>query len=228
MKRALFYVVFIFLFFRPFNVQLKENDYTSVINYFNEIALKCEYGEGNGVVKKWKDPINIYVMGNFTKEDYEIIKEHVAYLNSIKGIPQVSIVRDLNLANVCVNFITQWEMSNRVKIDEVVWGYAKCFWNENYEITNGEVFIVYDRTNQTQRHHIILEELTQVLGLLNDSDLYEDSIFFNYYSEITRLSHLDDLILRTLYGSGVKSGMRGADAFQIISIWLSYYYKTVS
>ena len=46
-------------------------------------------------------------------------------------------------------------------------------------------------------------------GLLNDSDLHEDSIFYNGYSENTRLSRIDELVIRILYNSGVKSGMKG-------------------
>ncbi|HHT93690.1 MAG TPA: DUF2927 domain-containing protein [Clostridia bacterium] len=222
MKRAFVYLVFsIFVCVAYFQNNASE----SVVDYFLEIALECEYGDGSGVIKKWKMPINIYVMGNFTREDYEVIKGHVDYLNSIEGIPRVKLVRDMNEANVYVNFITQWEMSQKVCVDEIVWGFVRCFWNERYEITNAEILIVYDRTNQCQRHHVILEEMTQMLGLLNDSDLHEDSIFYNGYSENTRLSRIDELVIRILYNSGVKSGMRGDDARPVVSNWLVYGYK---
>ncbi len=220
MKRVFMYLVIdVFVCF----VYLPDSASGRVVDYFLEVALECEYGDGSGVVKKWETPINIYVMGNFTHEDYEIIKGHVDCLNSMEGIPSISLVCDMKEANVFVNFISQWEMSQKIRVEEVLWGFVRCYWNERYEITNAEVLIVYDRTTQSQRHHVIIEEMTQMLGLLNDSYMYEDSIFYNGYSETTRLSRIDELVIRLLYNSGVKSGMRGDDARHVVSNWLAVY-----
>lgn len=227
MKRLIVLLVFIYLLYIPACANI---DYQDALEYFKEIALKSEYGgEGSeGIIKKWEQPLKIYIMGNFTKKDYDFIKKHVTFLNNIEGIPDISFVDDINIANVTIDFITQWEISRRVNIEEIIWGYARCFWNDNYEITGADIFVVYDKTNQRQRKHVILEELTQILGLMNDSIKYRNSIFQNEYSEITRLSSLDTLLIRMLYSSGVKPGMRGDEINDIINNWYSFYCKKES
>jgi hypothetical protein len=80
--------------------------------------------------------------------------------------------------------------------------------------------IATDVTNQVQRNHLILEEFTQGLGLLNDSSLYQDSIFQMDWTEIQALSPLDKLIVRMLYAPVIKAGMKD-NVTSKLNAWLA-------
>lgn len=55
-------------------------------------------------------------------------------------------------------------------------------------------------------NHCLLEELTQSLGLPNDSDRLRPSVF-NESARLTRLSDLDRILIRTLYDPAISAGM---------------------
>ena len=58
----------------------------------------------------------------------------------------------------------------------------------------------------------ILEEITQSLGLMNDSDQHPDSIFFENQEEnetiTTEYSSLDSTLIKLLYDPQMKPGSR--------------------
>ena len=65
-------------------------------------------------------------------------------------------------------------------------------------IDNTKIFISSTVTS-VNRKHVILEEITQSLGLANDSMKYPDSIFYNGDSYITSLSKMDKGVIKMLY-----------------------------
>jgi hypothetical protein len=65
-------------------------------------------------------------------------------------------------------------------------------------IDNTKIFILSSITG-VKRKHVILEEITQSLGLANDSMRYPDSIFYEGESYITSLSKMDKEVIKMLY-----------------------------
>ena len=59
--------------------------------------------------------------------------------------------------------------------------------------------------------HLLREELTQALGMWNDTAKYPDSIFYSVYAYTTEYLEVDREIIRTLYNPRVKVGMNDAD-----------------
>lgn len=70
---------------------------------------------------------------------------------------------------------------------------------------------------QRQRH-VLREEVTQSLGLGQDSDRYEDSIFRNSPSLVTEFSSIDREIIALLYDPGLKSGFTSADVLGAVRV----------
>ncbi|WP_232313516.1 DUF2927 domain-containing protein [Enterovibrio coralii] len=66
----------------------------------------------------------------------------------------------------------------------------------------------------------VVEELTQVMGLPNDSDKVFPSIF-NDASKNNLLTPLDITLLRLLYSSEVKAGMTEEQVMPLLDDWLS-------
>ncbi len=195
------------------------------LDYFTEVALTSEYGgeSREGIVVRWERPIRIRVTGGYTPEDLQIVRDHVALLNSLEGVPRITLLTENEGAgseNVWIRFLTQQEMNDWNGVEEIAWGFVTIWWLPDYQIDRAEIGIVTDEQTQEQRHHAILEELTQFLGLMNDSPRYEDSIFQIAYSEVTCLSAMDRLLVELLYCPQLHSGMEGDAIYKGCEEWL--------
>ena len=90
------------------------------------------------------------------------------------------------------------------------------FWyngaNEIYSETIGY------RTDISQevRNSVILEEIYNGLGPIQDTNLREDSIIYSGYTTPQSLTAVDELILKLLYHPDIKCGMNAAQCETVI------------
>jgi hypothetical protein len=85
--------------------------------------------------------------------------------------------------------------------------------DSSYNIYRASVWIKRGYQTQPRRNHLIREEITQALGLLNDSDtLGLDSIFAQSWGGVaTTYSAIDEKIISTLYSPELTVGMNLED-----------------
>ncbi|MDP2892504.1 MAG: DUF2927 domain-containing protein [Bacillota bacterium] len=194
------------------------------LEYFSIVALQSEYGGGSseGIVRRWERPIIVEVRGQPTVEDMDTLTAHLNMLNDIEGMPDITITEEAGSGNYIINFVPLDDMGTVIpSYVEDNWGYVSLSWDSNSRrITKANVAIATDVTNQIRRNHLILEEVTQGLGLLNDSPLYQDSIYQIDWTETQQLSQLDYLIIEMLYSPAVYAGMHQADAESALEEWL--------
>ena len=69
---------------------------------------------------------------------------------------------------------------------------------------------------QTLRNSVILEELYNGLGPIQDTSLRPDSIIYNEYAEPQCLSQIDKLILTLLYHPDLQPGMNAEEVAAVI------------
>lgn len=188
----------------------------STWDYYKLIAFRNEFGssEAQGVVKKWTTPIYLYIGPNHTPEDLTIIQNHIAAMQAVPGVPTIFVIEVPENANLTVSFISQEEMNRLTESHgEIALGYTTVWWDQTGSITQGEIYIVYDEQTQSERQHTLLEELTQAMGLMNDSILYENSIFYvEYKADLLSLSALDWRLLEIHYAEVMRPGMTENDA----------------
>jgi len=78
------------------------------------------------------------------------------------------------------------------------WG----FWDAEHRLTKGYVLLARDRLFGASLRHFTFEEVTQVLGLMSDSSVFTDSVFYSAGSQggnAQSLSELDRRLLRFHY-----------------------------
>lgn len=67
-------------------------------------------------------------------------------------------------------------------------------------MTSCAIFIDTERANGLkQQKHLVREEVTQALGLMNDSPEYPDSMFYSKFSNQTEFSYKDVWSVYELY-----------------------------
>jgi hypothetical protein len=187
------------------------------IDYFTEIVLGTEFGDEAPVIKKWIKNIRIKVSGEPTEEDLQTINNIVGDLNGLIAGIKIKLV-DKN-ENLVIAFSPESEFSaidpNYVPTN---YGFFWALWHDdNFVIHDASILISSAEVTQQERSHLIREELTQSLGLMNDSDKYNDSIFFQEWTEVTDFSEIDKAVIKLLYLNTIKPGMSKEKVLKILN-----------
>ena len=192
-------------------------DVEDVIKYFNEVSLDAEFANsGNAkLVQKWMEPICYRLHGAPTDKDLEVLNTFATWLNTIDGFPGISEAKDTQIANLQIHFCTEKEMISLMGEQFAGNDGAVTFWYWDNVI--GDAIICY-RTdlNQYVRNSVILEEIYNGLGPIQDTQLRTDSIIYSGYSEPQQLTHIDELILKLLYHPDIKCGMDASECEAVI------------
>ena len=181
--------------------------------YFEEIAFASEYGGDCGAIRKWTRRASLHAQGNCTVEDMAALHRAMQGINAVDGFPGISLTN--GLADIEVYFVPLDEMGRYVP------GYVQDNWgffettSDAAGISGARIAIASDVTSQTERNHLIFEELLQSVGLMQDSSRYEDSIFYGGWTTVQQPSALDWELLRLLYLPQVAHGMAQRDAMTV-------------
>ena len=173
--------------------------------YFYEIAFGAEYGQGASVLHKWTDDVRIKVVGSPTDSDLVTLNQAIADLNGLIGGVSLAIAkRD---TNVEIHFARESQFRS-IEPNYVPTNYGFFWsWREGDAISKSSILIATDGISQRERSHLIREELTQSLGLAQDSSRYPDSIFQTDWTETAQYSSIDRAVIRLLYDPMLKPGM---------------------
>lgn len=192
------------------------------------------------VIKKWtgplriairafeetKDPANPDVPGKLTqikvKKPYlNFIQKHLNTLARETGLVTEDSKKTGEAPNFMINFVPRNQMANPslAKADPALLkrmaaegGCYFVIWaDDTTGSINRAVIVVNAERLLIRINHCLLEEMTQSLGLPNDSNLIDPSIFSDS-SRQTNLSRTDLIILKALYDPRLKPGMPKAEA----------------
>ena len=192
-------------------------DVEDVILYFNEVCLDAEIvHSGNAsLLQRWEEPISYCLYGSYTEEDIAVLNEFVAWLNTIDGFPGIQEVRNSSDANLNIHFCEQEEMIHLMGDSFYGMDGAVTFWYD-YNVIYDAIICCRTDLSQTLRNSVILEELYNSLGPIQDTDLRPDSIIYSEYSEPQCLTQIDKLILTLLYHPELQPGMHADEVATVI------------
>lgn len=192
-------------------------DVEDVIQYFNEVCLDAEIVTGGDatVLQKWTSPIYYMLNGNPTKEDLLVLFDFVAWLNTIEGFPGMQQSHILGEANLQIHFCTQQKLLDIMGDDYTYVDGAVTFWYENNAIYDATICYRTD-LHQNLRNSVILEEIYNGLGPIQDTVLRPDSIIYSEFSTPQALTAVDELILRLLYHPQMLPGMNADECEAVI------------
>ncbi len=211
---TLFFVVLLF----GCSFQSNSNDYSQEeINYFIDIALGAEFGDEIPVIKKWIDDVRIKVNGEPTEADLQTLINIIDDLNELVAGIKIKLV-DRN-ENLIITFSPETEFStidpNYVPTN---YGFFWTLWHDdNFVIYDANILVSSTGITQQERSHLIREELTQSLGLMNDSNKYKDSIFYQEWTDVTKFSDVDKAIIKLLYLKKIKPGMSKEQVLKVLN-----------
>ena len=203
-----------------YDARYEKNVKQAVIRYFKVLALGSEYGNQISLLKKWVDPMKVYVHGAANDEildelDLIINELNTLFLNDF----YIEKTQDSVHANFYIFLGSASEYAWKYSVDNDLlksnYGLFSIAFNEDFHITNGHMYVDTDRAPLRIQQHLLREELTQALGLNNDIDYYEESIFYGKPSNTTSYSDLDIEAIRLLYNPSMISRI-GSERVQSI------------
>lgn len=193
-----------------------------VIGYFNEVVLNAEFiNSGNpAYLQRWDEPIFYILSGTPTDEDLTTLSSFSEWLNTIDGFPGIHETDAAESANLSIYFCTESELISHLGDNFYGTDGGVTFWYMDNKIYKG---IICCRTDLDQqlRNSVILEELYNGLGPIQDTELRPDSIVYSGFSQPQQLTPMDELILKLLYHPQMQCGM-DADACEGIIRQLYY------
>lgn len=205
-------------------VHWQNNNY--IEQSFYEIALENEYSSTQTRIRKWNKPLTVYIKHEVGDEKLHVklVKMHLTHLSQITGL-SIAFVNNKLEANVTV-FLTRSAHVNALISKEINQQSVKTLknsvclanikTNQNSEILKAIVIIPVDRARMHGKLvSCVVEELTQILGLPNDSKTIHPTIFSdrNIYKLLTGL---DYLLLKLLYFPEIKNGMTKSEIKPLI------------
>ena len=188
-----------------------------VITYFNEVCLDSEFTTSGdpSVVQKWTGPIYYTLDGDYTDTDISVLDGFVAWLNTIEGFPGIFASTGPHLTTLRIHFCTQKEMVNILGSNFTNMDGGVTYWYEENAIYDSTI-CYRTEIDQYTRNSVILEEIYNGLGPIQDTILRPDSIIYQNFSEPQALTPVDELILRLLYHPSIRPGMNRDECAQII------------
>jgi len=196
------FILSLFLFMTLFSVcQTQEQ----IKSYFNEVAYGSDQmkGDNTNKITKWDKDIKMYLDGYYTNQDLINVKSLITELNTLIGSIKITIVKNKSEANSIVYFGDFNNFNSKYVYNQLQYvscnGYCLIYsYSGTIIIDNVKIFIRND-VSSLDKKHAIIEEITQSLGLANDSWTYEDSIFYEGYTTTQQLSKIDKEVIRMLY-----------------------------
>ncbi len=211
-------------------------DKSFVETAFYNVALQHEYSSGNKPLAKWQQPIKIWIDHRVGDKELhqELTELHIKHLSQVTQHP-ITIVSKESEANVKWIYTRQDQWMSEAKsvlklkstqhLNSAICtaGYRT---NSQGEIVYAGIVIPVDQARSRGKLvACIVEEITQVLGLPNDSDKAYPSIFNDHTPE-DLLSPLDVVLLQLLYEPELKAGMTKAQVKPIVRKILKRYQET--
>lgn len=187
-----------------------------VIRYFGEVCLNAEFVNSGDPTKlqRWEMPIKYLCSGAYTQQDKVVLDNFVAWLNTVEGFPGMEETEEL--ANLQIYFCDETEFMSIMGNNFVGTDGGVTFWyNGEDEIYRGVIGYRTD-IDQQIRNSVILEEIYNGLGPINDTQLREDSVIYSEFSQPQSLSAVDELIIRLLYHPQMACGMDAAACEAVI------------
>lgn len=192
-------------------------DVEDVITYFNEVCLDAEYSDSGSpnLLQRWDEPIYYQINGHCTDEDEIIFGNMVAWLNGVNGFPGMFACSENTPANLDIYFCDADELVARMGEQYSHADGAVTFWYDE-NIIFDEIICYRNDIDQYTRNSVILEEIYNGLGPVQDTSLREDSLIYSGYSEPQWMTEIDELLMKLLYHPMMEPGMNAEECEAII------------
>ena len=196
----------------------------ALVRYFDVIVFGAEIEKklAQNVIAKWDGPIRIVFQGRVRPDYRRFVASHLKTLSALTGLTFRVLKPGQKGQNMDLVFVPRAQMG-KIAIPGVDAGLiAKlaapggCYflsWKKPESRIIRVVIVVNSERDIYGINHCLLEEISQSLGLPNDSDLMRPSLFSDR-DQLTEPSRTDKILLKALYHPRMKAGLSRTEALR--------------
>jgi hypothetical protein len=196
----------------PASAQLPPLD--DLLHQYVQIAFRNEFGGLHrfGRIIKWQEPIRARLEGPNAELYKPEVERQFAILTRLTGLSMevVDGFRPFATINMTISFV---DTGGRGPADSERACFSSVQEDDQFVIRRAEITITADIPEL--RQHCIVEEISQALGLMNDSTFLFPSIFHDDSRQQT-LSPWDEMMFFAHYDPRIRPGMNSAEAMPIV------------
>ncbi len=182
---------------------------------FRQTAFQAEYAqEGVDILCRWDYAPAVWIGGDETRDDRAGLEEFVAQIREkVPALAEMSVTPWHFEADIRIYLVKLEEIREYVPgYVEGNWGFFNYWYDDGGVMLEADVGVATDVTDQTQRDHLIREELVGSLGLPSDVGDHPDSILYGPWTTTRELSDLDWALLNLVYDGRLTAGMSWEEA----------------
>lgn len=180
---------------------------------FLDLTFDQEFGQASERLRKWDGPISVSIEGDPPAAVRQEVRRVMAELAALSTAIVIDTVATVGAANLRLflgkmeDYVALVEPA-AAGLAEGNSGFATIAWDDTDEITRASACVdIVNFPDPLLHRHVLREELAQALGLINDTELEEESIFHQFIDTRTAYSALDSLMIRYMLGDDLRPGM---------------------
>jgi len=181
---ARFFYLFILIQFSFCGNAFSGSNLDKELEFVKTVMLGPEYGGGGQYVALWKRSPTLSVFSD-DPEDHEIVQGIVDEINALieDSKTKIKVTKPAKQnAAFKVFFAPQkqfTELAREYHFEYVAGnkGYFYIWWDGTHALSRA-IVLISENLRDHSRRHFVREEITQAMGLSNDSPLFKNSIFY--------------------------------------------------
>lgn len=204
------------------DVQVISEKYSrEAFNYLYEVCFFGEVERKKVHLTKWKSNVKYYISGKASKQDIEMVMKAIIKLNSLKLPISFQLVEEKQSSNVSIYFgdttsLKPLGLINNFEGQSIVTA-------TNGIIDSAKVLIADHSINSIKKESVILEEMTQIIGLSSDSYTYPESLFYQGENSVTDYLPIDKEMMLLLYDPRIPTNYCIEDFEKDFGDFIDYY-----
>jgi hypothetical protein len=202
-----------------------------LVNYFDTIVFGSEFGPtyASKVVAKWEGTLGISYQGLFIERYAPVVQGHLRTLQKLTSLKFQEVDARSPAQGISLVFVKRADMDKLPVPEEYravmkkAAANANCYflsWKKPESRIVKALIAVNVERDPALISSCLLEELTQSLGLPNDSNVMRPSIFSDS-DTLFELSLHDAILVRTLYDPRMKAGLIRENALAVAETIIS-------
>ena len=190
--------------------------------YFLEVGLGAEFGGAEPVLRKWSTDVRIFVPNRqypHLNEELERILKELNDLSESIVLYEVAAEEEANFVVFLGDkdtYVSKYEPNAANYVNGNL-GLFWVYWTSSQRIVKGSMYVDVFRVSDSEcQKHLLREEITQGLGLMNDSFEYDNSIFYQKWTCGADYAPVDREVIRYILHPQLKAGMNREEVEEVL------------
>ncbi|SNY59994.1 DUF2927 domain-containing protein [Paractinoplanes atraurantiacus] len=177
----------------------------AALDYFFTVGLEAK---ADSVVNKWTDEVVTVRPHGFTSAATTCLTKTITDFNALTKTTDLRLADgpgDIEIYVAPLSKFRSLDSGYGYAADDIA--YFSTDWDQDHQIDKATILIRADETTAAERCRLIRGELTESMGLTEESDKHPSSIFYSEYSSApSQYSALDKAVIRLMYDGAIHPG----------------------